>query len=179
MNIQPKQNNNQFREVKSETEKCYNYAIYLLSLKLRTEGEVSNRLQVKSYKPDTINRVIKQLKDNRYLDDEKYAEVYVENLKAYKNFGFYGIKKKLMEKKLPTTIIERILRSNLTVADELVVAKKYMKKEKFVVKTKSPSEEGESSYSTFNEVENKEKQKIMNRLKSRGFRGDVISKLLN
>lgn len=166
-------------DLKIELEKAYNYAIYLLALKLRTEGELSEKLKVKSYKVDIIDKVIIQLKANKYLDDKKYAEVYVENLKAYKNFGFYGIKKKLMEKKLPANIIEWVLKENFTIVDELVVARKYMKKEKFVVKTKSPSQEGESRYSTFNEEENKEKQKIMNRLKSRGFRSEVVSMLLN
>lgn len=165
-------------DLKIEFEKAYGYAIYLLSLKLRTEGELREKLKVKSKKLDNVEKVIKKLKENHYLDDQKYAEVYLENLKAYKNFGFYGIKKKLIEKRLPMEIIDQVLRDALTIADELAVAKKFMKKEKFNIKTKESSKEGESVYQNYNEEGNKEKQKIMNRLKSRGFRIDVISKLV-
>ncbi len=163
-------------DLKTEKEKAYNYAIYLLSLKLRTEGELRDKLNIKKYKDDIIELVVTQLKNDKYINDLKYAEVYVQNLKAYKYFGFYGIKKKLLEKKLTGNLIEKILKAHLSISEELVIAKKFLKKEK--LETKIPSEEGVAHYQEFNQEGNKEKQKIMNRLRSRGFRSEVISRLI-
>ena len=116
-------------DLKTEKEKAYNYAIYLLSLKLRTEGELRDKLNIKKYKDDIIELVVTQLKNDKYINDLKYAEVYVQNLKAYKYFGFYGIKKKLLEKKLTGNLIEKILKAHLSISEELVIAKKFLKKE--------------------------------------------------
>lgn len=140
-------------EAKKSLEKAYNYAIYLLGLKLRTEGEIREKLRVKNYELRITEEVIKQLAENRYLDDQRYAEVYVENLKKYKNFGFFGIKKKLMEKRLPKEIIENILNEVLSEEEELKIAKKLL-----------------------NKIGEVEKQKAVMRLKSKGFRTGVIMK---
>ena len=74
-------------------EKAYEYAVYLLSLSLRTSGELENKMREKGYSSENIGKVIQELATNRYVDDSRYAEVYLENLKKYKTFGFYGIKK--------------------------------------------------------------------------------------
>ena len=156
--------------------KAYEYAVFLLSLKLRTVGEVLKKMGERGYSEKIIDQTIEQLKSQRYLNDERYAEIFLENLKAYRTLGFYGIKKKFMEKKLPPQLIETVLAEGYSISDELKVAKRFLKKEGFEVKIKSDSEENQ--YSTFDEASSKEKQKIANRLKSRGFRGEVVAKLI-
>lgn len=156
--------------------KAYEYAVFLLSLKLRTIGEVFKKMQDRGYSEKIIEQTIEQLKNQRYLDDDRYAEIFLENLKVYKNLGYYGIKKKFMEKKLPPQLIESVLKEGFSIADEILVAKRLLKKEGFEVKQKF--DDGEIQYNTFNEELNKQKQKISNRLKSRGFRGEVVAKLV-
>ena len=156
--------------------KAYEYAVFLLSLKLRTIGEVLKKMQDRGYTSAIIEKTIEQLKDQRYLNDERYAEIFLENLKAYKNLGYYGIKKKFMEKKLPPQLIEAVLAEGFSIADEILVAKRLLKKEGFEVKVKA--DDGEMQYATYDEESSKQKQKIANRLKSRGFRGDVVAKLV-
>jgi len=156
--------------------KAYEYAVFLLSLKLRTVGEVLKKMQDRGYSEKIIEQTIEQLKNQRYLNDERYAEIFLENLKAYKNLGYYGIKKKFMEKKLPPQLIESVLRDGYSISDEILVAKRLLKKEGFKIKAKP--EDGEVQYNTFNEELSKQKQKISNRLKSRGFRGEVVAKLV-
>ena len=138
-----------------EYEKAYNYAIYLLGLKLRTEGELSEKMRLKKYNAEAIESVTKQLKENKYIDDQRYAEVYLENLKKYKNFGYYGIKKKLIEKRLPSNIIESVLSEGLSEEDETKIAEKFLKKQKET-----------------------DKQKLAQKLSARGFRGKGIAKLI-
>jgi regulatory protein len=157
-------------------DKAYDYAVFLLSLKLRTVGEILKKMEDRGYGQLIIDEVIDRLKDQKYLDDAKYAEVFLENLKAYKNFGYYGIKKKFMEKKIPASLIDSTLQAGLTAKDEIKIAQRLLKKEGIEVKQKKDEEENQ--YSTFNEEATKEKQTLANRLKSRGFRGEVISRLL-
>jgi SOS response regulatory protein OraA/RecX len=156
--------------------KAYEYAVFLLSLKLRTVGEVLKKMADRGYGEAIISEVVDKLKDQHYLDDQRYAEIFLENLKAYKNFGYYGIKKKFMEKKIPNSLIESVLHEGFSIEDEIKVAKRLLKKEGFVAAIKSADDENQ--YQTFNEDSNKEKQKTMNRLKSRGFRGEVVAKLI-
>lgn len=143
-------------DLRLQQEKAYNYAIYLLSLKLRTEGELREKMRIKNYELGITDKVIAELRENSYLNDQKYAEVYLDNLKKYKNFGFYGIKKKLMEKRLPAQIIERVLMEGLSADEETRIARRFLAKNK-----------------------GGDKSKTAQRLKSRGFRADVIMMLIN
>ena len=160
--------------------KAYEYAVFLLSLKLRTIGEVLKKMQDRGYTEGVITNVIEKLKDQRYLDDDRYAQIFLENLKAYKNLGYYGIKKKFMDKKISQSLIESTLEEGLSVEDELKIMKRLLKKEGFEAKTNplAGGDDGESTYQTFDEDASKQKQKIMNRLKTRGFRGEVIAKII-
>lgn len=157
-------------------EKAYEYAVFLLSLKLRTVGEVLKKMSDRGYTQGVIEKTIEQLKAQKYLDDDRYAEIYLENLKTYKNFGFYGIKKKLMEKKLPVPLVEKLMAENLSLMDEQKIAERLLRKEGFEVKSKNV-EEG-VHYRTYDEGADKIKNKLSNRLRSRGFRSEVISRLL-
>lgn len=145
---------------KALEEKAYAYAVYLLGLKLRTEGEMREKLRIKKFTSEAVEKVIGELLKNRYVDDLRYAEVYMENLKKYKQFGFFGIKKKLMEKKLPLALIESVLIDGLSEAEELKIALRFVKNKKM----------GELSY--------EDKQKLAQKMKNRGFRGSVIAKML-
>jgi regulatory protein len=160
-------------------QKAYEYAVFLLSLKLRTVGEVIGKMQRRGYTEAIIEKTIEQLKSYKYLNDDQYAEIFLENLKAYRNFGYYGIKKKFMEKKLPTALIETVLEQGLSLKDEQKIAERFLKREGFAVKPKAANDDQEIQYRTFGDQEqNKQKTKMANRLKSRGFRGEVIAKLL-
>lgn len=160
-------------------QKAYEYAVFLLSLQLRTVGEIREKMERRGYTSAIIEQVLVQLRSQKYLDDERYAEVYLDNLKQYKNLGYYGIKKKFMLKKLPLDIIEEILRQGLSKEEELKIARRFLKKEGTIVKI--PSADAETTaitYSTFDEKQGKQKQKINQKLKSRGFRGEVVAKLI-
>lgn len=160
-------------------EKAYEYAVFLLSLQLRTVGEIREKMQKRGYSSTVIENVIGQLLEQKYLNDERYAEVFLDNLKKYKTFGFYGIKKKLMEKKLPSSIIEGILSEGFTLEEELKIAKRFLKKEGVAVKSSADDmNTSDNTYNTYDEEKSKQKQKLFAKLKSRGFRSAVISQLI-
>jgi SOS response regulatory protein OraA/RecX len=158
--------------------KAYEYAVFLLSLQLRTVGEVREKMEGRGYTSAVIENVLEQLHDQKYLDDERYAEVFLNNLKQYKNLGYYGIKKKFMLKKLSAEVIEKTLQDGLSKEEELKIARRMLKKEGVAVKSSADDGSSDVTYNTYDEEKSKQKQKIVVKLKSRGFRGEVIAKLM-
>ena len=145
----------------TDAEHAYGYALFLLNLRMQTETEMREKMQRRGYALQVINNSIERLYKDRYLDDNKFAELSIENMKLYKNYGYYGMKKKLIEKKLPKNIIEEKLNELVDVSAEKEIAKKYLKKE----------------FGTISEIKKlpyEEKQKVMRRLLSRGFRMEII-----
>ncbi len=158
-------------------DKAYEYAVFLLSLRLRTIGELREKMEKRGYLPSVIEQTVERLYQQKYLDDRRYAEIFLDNLKRYRNLGYYGIKKKLMQKKLPNDLIDKTLEEGLSKEEELEIGKRLLKKEGYAVK--DSEKDDNITYSSYDLGEaGKEKQKIANRLKSRGFRSDVIAKLV-
>jgi len=95
---------------------------------MRSVGELQEKLQQKKYPPKIIFQVLRELEDLDFLDDLRYAQIFVENLKIYKSFGYYGIKTKLMQRKIPSEIIVQVLEEFFTEDQELAVAKRFLLK---------------------------------------------------
>ncbi len=144
---------------------AYNYVLFLLGLSIRTEAEICRKMEVRGYDQTIIDQIIAVLLKEKLIDDAHYAEVYVRNLKEYRTFGYYGIKKKLMEKRIPSDIIEQALNQYVTMDEELVVAQKFI--------TKQAGSDFDKTQLT-----QAQKQKFAQKLQSRGFRSDILSKIL-
>lgn len=144
----------------------YEYALFLLNLSMRTEGELREKMKRRGYLPKVIDEVVIRLHQDKYLDDERYAEVFIESMKRYKYYGVYMMKKKLFEKKLPKEIIEEKLTELLSEDDQKEIATRYVEKNFGPLKN-------------VRKFEYDEKQKVMRRLMARGFALDTAKSLIN
>lgn len=140
---------------------AHGYALFLLNLRLRTQQELTDKLIEKGYNQSIVKNEINRLIDLKYLNDQTYAQIFVENCVKFKTYGFYFVKQKMFLKKLPKNLCEKILEEFFDEENELKIAKKYLLK----IAKKAPT-----GYI--------EKQKIALKLKNRGFRSNVISKCL-
>ncbi len=154
--------------------KAYEYAVFLLGVRLRTEGELREKLRIKNYELRITDKVIKQLKDLRYIDDQRYAEIFLDNLKKYKSWGYYGIKKKMMEKRLSPSIVESVLSEGLSEEEELKIAERYLKKQETgdKIRDKKPRHQIPTNRDRYGA-----QQKIAQKLRAKGFRSAVIVKI--
>ena len=84
----------------SDTEHAYQYALFLLNLRLRTEGEMREKMQQRGYDTEVIDSTAAQLIDEKLIDDQRYIEIFIDNMLSYKQYGYYQMKKKLILKKL-------------------------------------------------------------------------------
>jgi len=139
-------------------QKAYDQALKYLTIKLRTVGEMQQKLKMKKYPAAVIMQVLRELERLDFLNDERYTKIFVENLKKYKSFGFYGIKAKLMAKKIPNDMIEGVLEEFFPEEEEIVVARRFVKK--------------------LARTGRKEYEKVARSLASKGFRTEVTSKVL-
>ena len=148
------------KQPESETH-AYEYCMFLLNIRLRSEGELRYGMTQRGYTENVIEQVINRLFELKYIDDSRFLEILVDNYKKYKNYGYMMIKKKLMEKRLSRSTIESGMDEYFTPEDELVVAKRFIKKEKLTVNSQE------------------DKQKLVRKLQTRGFRMDAIMKVLS
>lgn len=144
------------------TEHGYAYAVFLLGLRLRTFGEVVSKMQQRGYTERVIAEVTQKLLSQRYINDEQFVEIMLENFKQFKTYGYFAIKQKLLLKKLPKDLVEAMLEASFTVLEESAIAQKYMTKEKLSISG-----------------DFKLRQKLAYKLSQRGFRSEVISAIFS
>lgn len=139
-------------------QKAYDQAVKYLTIRLRTVGELQQKLKLKKFPADVIVKVLRELENLDFLNDERYAQIFVENLKRYKSFGYYGIKAKLTAKKIPNDMIEQVLEDFFSEDEEVEVARRFVQK--------------------LARIGRKEYEKVARSLASKGFRTEVTSKVL-
>ncbi|MBI4054119.1 MAG: regulatory protein RecX [Candidatus Doudnabacteria bacterium] len=136
----------------------FNQAIKYLSFRTHSLGELQDKLLRKKFPRPLINQALRRLEELDYLNDERYARLYLESLKLYKILGYFGIKAKLLKKKIPSEIIERVLEEGLDAEEEAACARRFLDRKKI-----SPR-----SY-----------EQLARGLAGRGFHTDVIRRALN
>ncbi len=133
---------------------AYDKAITLLGIRMHTSFELERKLRQKGFEEAEVSAAIERLKTERYLNDDDTALSYLNSLINHKTFGYYGIKAKMQQKGISSSLIERLLEENFSLAIEEELAKKYLSKNK------------------------KSGDKAAMGLKQKGFRNEVIAKLV-
>ena len=97
----------------SEFGKLYQRTLEWVLMRPRSVKETEDYLYKKIYEKkldkDFINEIIEKLKDKKYLDDEKFAEYYVENRFVKKGISARRLKMELIKKGIKKEIIEKVL----------------------------------------------------------------------
>ncbi len=143
---------------------AWQYALFLLNLSMRTVSEVEQKMVKRGYGKKVVIQVINNLKEDKFLDDDNYAEVFINSMKNYKTWGRFMMKKKMLEKKLPASLIEQKLSELVTDEDELEIAKRFVSKQI-------------NDSKALKKLDYQDKQKLMRKLMSRGFAMDTVVKL--
>lgn len=134
-------------------EKVYEKAVKLLSIRLHTTGELQRKLRTRGFKDSEIFPVLRRLEDLNFLDDLRFAQIFIDNLKRYKDWGYYGIRAKLAARQIPNDVAAEALSEFYTAEDELAVAKRLLQK----------LNRNAAAY-----------QKLVRALSARGFRASAI-----
>jgi len=84
-------------------------ALRFLKFRPRSVFEVREKLKSKGVSTEEIEKVIKVLKDNQLLDDEKFAKMYVRDRNLLRPTGNYLLKLEMKKLGLPEKDIEDAL----------------------------------------------------------------------
>ncbi|RJO61538.1 hypothetical protein C4544_02275 [candidate division WS5 bacterium] len=143
---------------KSDIEnKAYNRATLILSYRANTEQELKKKLR-KNFDEAVVDRAIQKLKKQGFLNDNEFAERYVENSKKGKKM----VKIELFKKGLNKELIERAINTRND-KQELKNAQKLTEKtlKKYI-----------------NESEIVKRKKLYEALTRRGFSYDIYKEII-
>lgn len=100
-------------------EKAKDSAYTLISLRPRSTAEIQQSLKKKGYDPDVIEQVINRLVDLDFLNDETFAQYWVEQRDSFKPRSHMALRQELQQKGISRDIID----AALTASDETSAAR--------------------------------------------------------
>lgn len=118
-----------------QIQQAYNTALRYLSYRKRSEKEIRQQLQDKDFSTYIITETIQRLRENRYVDDEDFAESYVLTAIKTSDKGIQLIRRELENKGIAKEIIEeKISRysDKLQLEKAVDLAEKYINRKKHV-----------------------------------------------
>ncbi len=139
-------------------------AFRYLGRRQHSTSELRIKLKQKGYETEFINEVLDDLKQKNYLDDTKFAEMFVEEKIKLKLWGEQKLKSELIKRGINSKIISDILRDIISDEDKLNNAMIIASKKYDTLKNRN--------------VENDViKRKLFTFLNSRGYNYDVIKEV--
>ena len=106
--------------------RAYNYAVDLLSRRDHSVKELKEKLSLKGYN-NGADEAIEKLRAGGYVDDERFARLYVRELRTLKKYGRRRIEQELYRKGIDRNIVREVLDETQFDESELVslISRKY------------------------------------------------------
>ena len=101
----------------AKADKAYNRALGLIARRQRSEWEMRDYLKRKEYDPEFIDELIARLYKSKWLDDDAFARMWVENRRLLKATSSRRLQQELRAKRVSDDAISRALAQDET--DEL------------------------------------------------------------
>lgn len=87
-------------------DKARDYAFLLLKFRLRSEGEIAERLKRKKFSAQIIQEVVSFLKAKNFINDKIFAKAWL-NARLKRSLGLCRIKQELRQKGIEQELIEQ------------------------------------------------------------------------
>jgi len=143
----------------------YDYAIKALARHMRTEAELRRLMRQRVEPGDRgdaiIEATIARLKENGYLDDAAYAEIYARLRQQNEKLGQRRVSQNLAQKGVSRQIVTEAVEARYADTNEETLARQYLERKR-LPKPESP----------------KDTARVMRRLVAAGFSTSVIYKIL-
>jgi regulatory protein len=105
-------------------EKYLASAYYFLNYRPRSEKEVRDKLRDKKATPDIIEKIIAKLKEQRFLNDKTFSQLWIESHMKSKPKSKFVLRMELKKKGISEEIIESVMQnSESRIQNDLEVAK--------------------------------------------------------
>lgn len=140
------------------------YLLRLLSRRVYSRYEISNKLNSKGYPENIISNLILWLENKNYINDELFASMWAQFRLQNKPIGRYKLNQELRVKGIKMEVIQKVIDKTYKEIDETTLARNLIEKKI------------ESSKIKNIKIDPK---KIYNFLLRRGFSGEVSKNIYN
>ena len=147
----------------ADREKLKEKAFRLLSIRPRSQKELKDKLRQKGAQAKLIEEVLQELKEKDLIDDDKFAQSWVQSRMANRPMGKFLLRRELLSKGIKKETVEQVLQDNYQKEDELELAKNLLEKKS-------------RRYKNLDEL--KAKKRMADFLLRRGFPYDVIKQAI-
>jgi len=89
--------------------RCFNAAVHYLSYRPRSESEIRERLQRRSFDGDSVEAVIAKLKEQGLVDDLAFAQFWKDNRQSFSPRSRWLTKLELRQKGVADDIIDQVV----------------------------------------------------------------------
>src|SRR2546423_10225942 len=96
---------------------CYTAALRILKYRFNSTAELRRKLHAKGFDREAIDATLTRLKDEKWLDDERYAAAYART-RVMKSKGGLRIRRELMRAGVDDETIARAVTANINADDE-------------------------------------------------------------
>ena len=100
-----------------DIERCYTAALRILDYRFNSESELRRKLAVKKFEKDEIDATIARLRDEKWLDDTRFADAFVRT-RLRKRIGRLRIRRELAAAGVDGEVAAGALRRNVDAAGE-------------------------------------------------------------
>jgi regulatory protein len=149
---------------KNIRDKAKSYAYRLLNYRPRTELEIRDKLRQRGFSEDIVDNLVLQLKEKSLVDDYNFARMWAKYRMHGNNHGFFKIRQELLEKGIDKNTVEDIEQLLKKDFNEYDTAKQ-------LISSRLKSMCGLDK--------DKAQRRLYSYLKSRGFSGSTIYKVIN
>jgi regulatory protein len=96
-------------EAIDEISRATNQAVRLLSFRPRSRHELESRLRRKGFESDSINAAIERMVELGYINDEEFAQYWVENRQQHRPRGRRLLASELRSKGVPPDVVDQAI----------------------------------------------------------------------
>ena len=89
---------------------CYEYAIWVIGKYPKTEKELRIKMYQQGYDSETVSRTLEKLKQDNFVNDELFAESYINSEVIRKGRPLIVITQKLEMRGIDKAIITKVVR---------------------------------------------------------------------
>jgi regulatory protein len=86
------------------------YAVKLLAGRAHSTGELREKLRRRAEQPSAVDAVLARLKENGYLDDQKFAETFASARLANDKLGKARVARDLRQRRVAASLVDRTVR---------------------------------------------------------------------
>ncbi|MBI2682162.1 MAG: regulatory protein RecX [Acidobacteriales bacterium] len=159
-----------------DPESLYEYAVEALGRRMRSVAEMKRLLRQKNVAGDrdaAIESVVQRLKDHKYLNDSRFAEMYATFRKEGQKLGRQRVVTDLKVKGVHGDVIEKSVGAAYADTDEEKLAREYLKRKRVKPPAKARRDDAAGRKQS-----QKDTARIFRMLARAGFRTGTIFNIL-